>query len=137
MKKKYQAMVLSCMDPRFQPIVFNYLKKRKLSGKYSSFTIAGSAIGVTANKFKKWHKVFWDNFKTSVKLHNIKKLIIINHRDCGAAKIIIGKKEFSKINETRVHKHSFQKIKKIFKKRYPKLKIELKLITLDKKIENF
>ena len=130
-------MVLSCMDPRFQPIVFNYLKKKKLSGKFSAFTIAGSAIGVTANKFKKWHKVFWDNFKTSVKLHNIKKLIVINHRDCGAAKIIIGKKEFSKINETRVHKHSFQKIKKIFKKKYPKLKIELKLISLDKKIENF
>ena len=130
-------MVLSCMDPRFQPIVFNYLKKKKLSGKYSAFTIAGSAIGVTANKFKKWHKVFWDNFKTSVKLHNIKKLIVINHRDCGAAKIIIGKKEFSKINETRVHNHSFQKIKKIFKKKYPKLKIELKLISLDKKIENF
>ena len=137
MKKKYQAMVLSCIDPRFQPIVFNYLKKKKLSGKYSAFTIAGSAIGVTANKFKKWHKVFWDNFKTSVKLHNIKKLIVINHRDCGAAKIINGKKEFSKINETSVHKHSFEKIKKIFKKRYPKLKIEFKLISLDKKIENF
>ena len=130
-------MVLSCIDPRFQPIIYNYLKKKKLNGKYSAFTIAGSAIGVTANKFKKWHKAFWDNFKTSVKLHNIKKLIVINHRDCGAAKIIIGKKEFSKINETRVHKHSFQKIKKIFKKRYPKLKIELKLISLDKKIENF
>ena len=78
MKKKYQAMVLSCIDPRFQPIVFNFLKKRKLSGKYSSFTIAGSAIGVTANKFKKWHKTFWDNFETSVKLHNIKKLKIFN-----------------------------------------------------------
>ena len=66
------------MDPRFQPIVFNYLKKKKLSGKYSSFTIAGSAIGVTANKFKKWHKTFWDNFETSVKLHNIKKLIVMS-----------------------------------------------------------
>ena len=130
-------MVLSCMDPRFQPIIYNYLKKKKLNGKYSAFTIAGSAIGITANKFKKWHKAFWDNFETSIKLHQIKKLIVINHRDCGAAKIIIGKKEFSKINETKVHKHSFQKIKKIFKKRYPKLKIELKLISLDKKIENF
>ena len=137
MKKKYQAMVLSCMDPRFQPIIYNYLKKKKLNGKYSAFTIAGAAIGVTANKFKKWHKTFWDNIDTSIKLHQIKKLIVINHRDCGAAKIIIGKKEFSKINETKVHKHSFQKIKKIFKKRYPKLKIELKLISLDKKIENF
>jgi len=125
------------MDPRFQPIVFNYLKKKKLSGKYSSFTIAGSAIGVTANKFKKWHKTFWDNFETSVKLHNIKKLIVINHRDCGAAKIINGKKDFSSINETKVHKNSFKKIKKIFKKKYPKLKIELKLISLNRKIQNF
>ena len=137
MKLKYKAMVLSCMDPRFQPIVYNYLKKKKLIGKYSAFTIAGSAIGVTASKFKKWHKVFWENFDTSIKLHNIKKLIVINHRDCGAAMIINGKKEFSSINETKVHKNSFQKIKKIFKKKYPKLKIELKLISLNKKIQNF
>ena len=116
MKTDYKAMVLSCIDPRFQTIVYNYLKKKKLTGKYSSFTIAGSAIGVTANKFKRWHKVFWDNFETSVKLHNIKKLIVINHRDCGAAKIINGKKDFSNKNETNVHKNSFQKIKKILKK---------------------
>ena len=137
MKSNYKAMVLSCIDPRFQPIVYNYLKKKKLMGKYSAFTIAGSAVGVTANRFKKWHKVFWENFDTSVKLHNIKKLIVINHRDCGAAKIINGKKEFSSINETKVHKTSFQKLKKIFKKKYPKLKIELKLVSLNKKIQNY
>jgi len=137
MKSNYKAMVLSCIDPRFQPIVYNYLKKKKLIGKYSSFTIAGSAVGVTANRFKKWHKVFWENFDTSVKLHNIKKLIVINHQDCGAAKIINGKKEFSTINETKVHKTSFQKLKKIFKKKYPKLKIELKLVSLNKKIQNY
>ena len=27
MKKKYKAMVLSCMDPRFQTKVSNYLKE--------------------------------------------------------------------------------------------------------------
>ena len=137
MKKKYQAMVLSCMDPRFQPIVYNYLKKKRLNGKYSAFTIAGSAIGVTANKFKKWQKSFWDNFDTSLKLHSIKKLIVINHLDCGAAKIINRKKEFSKINERKIHINSFQKIKKIIKKKYPKLKIELKLISLNSKVETF
>ena len=137
MESKYEAMVLSCIDPRFQPIVFNYLKKKKLSGKYSSFTIAGAAIGVTANKFKKWHKAFWDNIDTSIKLHKIKRLIVINHRDCGAAKIINGNKDFSKTNETKVHKNSFKKIKKKFKKKYPKLKIEFKLISLNKRIENF
>jgi len=137
MKKKYQAMVLSCIDPRFQPIVFNYLKKKKLSGKYSSFTIASSSIGVSANKFKKWHKTFWDNLETSVKLHQIKKLIVINHRDCGAAKIVNGNQVFDKSNETKIHKFSFVNIKKKFKTKYPNLKIELKLISLDKKIKNF
>jgi carbonic anhydrase len=130
-------MVLSCIDPRFQSIVFNYLKKKKLNGKYSSFTIAGSAIGITANKFKRWHNVFWDNFDISIKLHNVKKLIVINHRDCGAAKIVNKKKEFSKANETTVHRNSFQKIKKIFRKKYPKLSIELKLISLNNKVETF
>ena len=137
MSMKYKAMVLSCIDPRFQPIVFNYLNKKKLKGKYSLFTIAGSAVGVTAYKFKRWHKVFWDNFDTSIKLHDIRKLIVINHRDCGAAKIINGKKEFSKINETAVHRNSFEKIKKIFKKKYPKLSIELKIISLNSKVEIF
>ena len=137
MKSNYRAMVLSCMDPRFQSIVFNYLKKKKLNGKYSSFTIAGSAIGVTANKFKKWHKTFWDNLDTSIKLHKIKKLIVINHRDCGAAKIVNGNNIFDKSNETKIHKTSFVEIRKKFKKKYPRLKIELKLISLNKKIENF
>ena len=137
MKSKFEAMVLSCIDPRFQHLIHDHLKKKKLIGKYSAFTIAGAAIGVTHDKFKKWHKTFWDNFDTSVKLHKIKKLVVINHRDCGAAKIINGKKEFSRVNETLIHRNSFQKIKKIFKKKYPKLTIELIVVSLNHKVETF
>ena len=130
-------MVLSCMDPRFQPIVYNYLKKRKLNGKYSAFTIAGSAIGVTASEFKKWHKSFWDNIDISIKLHKIKKLIVINHQDCGAAKISNKKKFFNNIIEAEIHKKSFKLIKNKFKKKYPSLVIETILISLNKKAKKF
>ena len=65
MKIIYKAMVLSCIDPRFQSRAYNYLRNKKLIGKYSSFTIAGAAIGVTANKFKNWHSTFWQNLETS------------------------------------------------------------------------
>ena len=130
-------MVLSCIDPRFQPLVYNYLKRKKLIGKYSAFTIAGAAIGVTAPKFKKWHKTFWDNLETSIKLHKFKKLIVINHRDCGAARIINGKKIFDNNNELSIHKTSFIKLKKKFKNKYPNLNIETKLISLNKKVEKF
>ena len=130
-------MVLSCMDPRFQPIVYNYLKKRKLNGKYSSFTIAGSAIGVTASKFRKWQNSFWENIDISIRLHKIKKLIVINHYDCGAAKIINDKKIFNNFNESKIHKKSFMMIKRKFKKKYPSLGIETILISLNKKVKKF
>ena len=130
-------MVLSCIDPRFQHLVRNYLQKKKLIGKYSAFTIAGAAIGVTHNKFKQWHKTFYDNLGTSIQLHKIEKLIVINHKDCGAVKIANGNKEFSLVNEMKIHKESFSKIKKQIKKRFPKLKVELNLISLDSKITKF
>ena len=137
MKKKYKAMGLSCIDPRFQHLVHNYLKKQKLSEKYSAFTIAGAAIGVTHNKFKKWHKTFYDNLSTSIKLHEIEKLIVINHKDCGAAKIANGKKVFNIINEKKIHKDSFSKLKKKIKKRFPRLKVDLNLMSLESKITKF
>ena len=130
LEKKYQAMVLSCMDPRFQPKVFKYLKGKKLTGKYSSFTIAGAGIGVTHKKFKKWHSTFIDNLSTSIKLHKINKLIVINHKDCGAAKIVNGKKKFTSIIENKIHKDSFKVIKKTLNKKFPNLKIYFKILSL-------
>ena len=130
-------MVLSCIDPRFQHLVYNHLQKKKLIGKYSAFTIAGAAVGVTHNKFKQWHKTFYDNLGTSIQLHKIEKLIVINHKDCGATKIANGKKVFTSANEKKIHKESFLKIKKQIKKKFPKLKVEFNLISLDSKITKF
>ncbi len=126
--KKYKAMVLSCIDPRFQPKVFNYLKKKNLTGKYSSFTIAGGSIGVTAKKFKKWHSTFWENLATSIKLHNISNLIVINHNDCGAAKIVNGNNKFSTSIENKIHNQSFKIIKRKLKKKHPSIKVSFKIM---------
>ena len=128
--KKYEAMVLSCIDPRFQTKVYKYLKNKKLIGKYSSFTIAGAGIGVTHNKFKKWHTTFWDNLNTSIKLHKINKLIVINHKDCAAAKIANGKKKFNSLIENKIHKKSFEAINKVINTKYPKLKVKFETLSL-------
>ena len=137
MKKKFKAMVLSCIDPRFQPKIFNYLKKRNLSGQYSAFTIAGAAVGVTHSKFKKWHRVFFENLSASIQLHKIDKLIVINHQDCGAAKIANSKKEFNNKVETDIHKVSFIKLKSSLRKKFPKLKIEFNVMALNNSIKKF
>ena len=130
MSKKYEAMVLSCMDPRFQKPVHQHLKNKKLTGKFSAFTIAGGSIGVTNNKFKKWHSTFWENLETSINLHKINKLIVINHKDCAAAKIANGKKKFNSLIENRIHKKSFEAINRVINTKYPKLKVKFKTLSL-------
>ena len=47
------------------------------------------------------------------------------------------KKEFNNQNETLIHQSSFKKLKKKFKKKYPKLKIETLLISLNNNVEKF
>ena len=123
-------MVLSCIDPRCQPKINNILKKKKLSGKYSLFSIAGSAVGVTSSKFKTWHNVFWQNLDISLKLHGIKKLIAVNHYDCGAAKLVNKQKKFNKNIEYKIHQNAFKTLKTKLKKKYPKFKLETKIITV-------
>src|SRR6476620_4529740 len=54
----YEAMVLSCIDPRFPEHTLNYMRSRGMVGKYSQFVVAGAAIGVVAPSFKDWHKTF-------------------------------------------------------------------------------
>ncbi|MDA7824102.1 carbonic anhydrase [Candidatus Pelagibacter sp.] len=130
MNTKIEAMVLSCMDPRFQSSVNKFLKQKKLASKYSSFTIAGAAVGVTHNKYKEWYKTFTDNLAASIMLHNINKLIIINHEDCGAIKLAEGK---IISDELKIHKISFKKLKTKLSKKFPKLKLEFFIMKLDKK----
>ena len=129
MSKKYEAMVLSCMDPRFQKPVHKHLKDKKLTGKFSAFTIAGGSIGVTNDKFKKWHSTFWENLETSINLHKINKLIVLNHNDCGAVKIVNNNKNFNSRIENAIHKKSFNKLKKTLKKKFPKIKVSLKILS--------
>jgi len=130
MKKNYQAMVLTCIDPRCQPKINSIMKNKKLIGKYSLFSIAGSTLGITSKNFKHWEKVFWKNFSISSQIHGIKKLIAINHYDCGVAKMFSKKKLFNKKIEKKIHDKSFKLLKKSFSKKYPKFKLEMKIVSV-------
>ena len=134
----YEAMVLSCIDPRFPELTLNYMKGRGMLGKYSQFVIAGGSIGVVAPPFKDWQKAFWDNLATSMALHHIPKVIAINHRDCGAAKIAYGEAQVANPQiETETHKAALMEFRKQVNERQPKLAVETGLMALDGKVEIF
>src|SRR6266446_3464210 len=66
----YDAMLVSCIDPRMVAPVYRYMKQRGLTGQYSQLVIAGAAIAVVAPKFEVWRPAFWDNLATTVQLHH-------------------------------------------------------------------
>jgi hypothetical protein len=136
--RTYEAMVLSCIDPRLQEPVHRYTRRRNLTGKISQFTIAGAAIGVVAEPFKDWRKTWWDNVGASVQLHNIKKVIAIDHRDCGAAKIAYGEASVASWKaETATHKAALAIFREQMRERLPKLGVETGLMALNGRIEMF
>jgi carbonic anhydrase len=134
----YEAMVVGCIDPRMQEPMHRYTARRHLTGKFSQFIIAGAAIGVVAEPFKDWHKAFWDNLGTSIQLHRIKRVIAIDHRDCGAAKIAYGaEKVANPKTETETHRAAMTEFRKQVGQRHPELKVETGLMALNGRIEMF
>jgi carbonic anhydrase len=134
----YEAMVLSCIDPRFQDLVNKKQSSDGLSGKYSAFTIAGASIGVVAPAFKEWSKTFWENLGASIQLHNIKKVIVVNHRDCGAAKIAYGDaKVATPALEAATHKEALLEFKRQLQEKFPTMGTHLGLMALDGTVETF
>jgi carbonic anhydrase len=132
----YEAMVLACIDPRLQEPVHRYTVRRKLTGKYSQFVIAGAAIGVVAEPFRDWQKTFWDNLATTIQLHNIKRVIAIDHRDCGAAKIAYGdEKVVNPKIETETHRVALAEFRKQVGQKHPQLAVETGLMAVNGKIE--
>jgi len=134
----YEAMVIACIDPRLQEPVRKYTASRNLTGKYSQFVFAGAAVGVVAPAFKDWQKTFWDNLAATIQLHNIKRVIAINHRDCGAAKIAYGADAVAnEATETMTHRRTLAMFRKEVSERQPKLIIDTGLMSLNGRIDHF
>ena len=96
------------------------------------------AVAIGAPAFKEWHKAFWDNIDTSIQLHHIKKVIAIDHRDCGAAKIAYGEAKVANPQvETETHKAALAEFRKQVGQRHPQLGVETGLMALDGKMEMF
>jgi carbonic anhydrase len=129
---KYDAMILGCIDPRIQEPMRDFAVTHGLIGQYSKFTIAGAAIGVVAPAFAEWHKAFWDNLATTIKLHGIETVIAIDHRDCGAARIAYGDASIATPDaETETHRTVLAEFRRQVGERHPNLKVEALLMALD------
>jgi carbonic anhydrase len=131
-----EALVLNCMDYRLIAPVADYLDGRGLRGKYDQIVLAGGAIGVMADENSAWAETFWQHVKLARDLHGIRKIIVIDHRDCGACKAFVGKEcADERSGETVIHQIWMEALADEIKTREPDLEVELLLMDLDGSVE--
>ena len=70
-----QAIVITCIDFRFQEYIHNWLAENFQPRTYDRGAFAGAAKSLDN---------ILSQIEVSKRLHRIKKVVIINHEDCGA-----------------------------------------------------
>lgn len=135
--KTYEAMLLSCIDPRMVAPVYRYMNGRGLTGHYSQFVIAGAGAALVADKFEAWRPAFWGNLAASVELHHISRVIVIDHRDCGAVRLAYGAESIATpAAETATHRKILAEFRDELHRRHPNLVAETGLMALDGSLES-
>ncbi|HYD31352.1 MAG TPA: carbonic anhydrase [Azospirillaceae bacterium] len=130
------ALLLSCMDYRLVDDVVRYMDGRGLTNNYDHVILAGASLGALTDKFASWGKTFWDHLEVAIQLHHIKKVMVMDHRDCGAYKVILGKDlKDDPAAETAAHAEQLKVLAGMIKEKHADLEIELLLMALDGSVE--
>jgi carbonic anhydrase len=132
----YEAMLVNCIDPRVATPSWAYMAGQGYKDLYSHFVVAGGPIGIVSPKFADWQKTFWDNLEITVQLHNIKHVVGLTHRDCGAAAVAYGDGiRRDKGLENTNHVEALRAFKAAVARKQPRLAVHAGIMALDGSVE--
>jgi carbonic anhydrase len=133
---KADIFLLSCMDYRLVDDVARYMAKRGYDNKYDHVILAGASLAAVTGKFPPWNETFWQHLGVAIELHGVSKLIVVNHRDCGAFKVVFGK-DFAAdpVDETRIHAETMKAFDRTVGEKHPALSREYYLMALTGKVQ--
>lgn len=128
------VLLLTCMDYRLINEVEAYMTARGLRDNYDHLIVAGASIGV--NYKTEWAAVFWEHLDIAIELHHERRLLVIDHRDCGAYKLLMGEANVAGASkELAAHVNQLQVFRQSVKDRHPELEVELALMSLDGSVQ--
>ncbi len=113
-----KTIVITCIDFRLQEAIDNWIKQNFKPKTFDRVAFGGGVKNLEA---------ILSQIDISVRLHHIKKVVLINHEDCGAYG-----QESSLQKHTQDLKTAREKIYEI----YPDLIVETYYLHLDGKIES-
>lgn len=134
-----ETLLVSCVDFRFrnevEELMSNFLH---LEGDYDEVALPGASLAIVEKKYPEWSVALEEVIELLKELHHIKRIIFLDHRDCGAYKIMKGKKALATRElETKTHRTVFKGARKFMKEHFPELKVYTLLMGMDGMVENF
>jgi hypothetical protein len=132
-----KAFVLSCIDFRFLESERYFLTLQHLSNQYDWTALAGASLALTGFPHAAEAEAFWDQLNLSRQLHQIEKVIILDHQDCGAyASKIDPNLSQDREREQQVHAEYLSRAYWEIQKRYPDLTVELYFVGLNAEVRS-
>lgn len=127
-----EALALTCMDYRLADAIAPFLAKQNLARNYDQVALAGASLAGVSAKFPSSNAAVWNHVAIAKQLHHIKRVVVIDHRDCGAYKVAFGK-DFAAAHdaETAQHRKVMLQFQAILKHKHADLGYEAYLMALD------
>ena len=121
------ALVMNCIDFRLIADTARLMDNMGYKNDYDNFVLPGASAGVMNNA---WTKTFDDTVDIAVALHKIKKVIVIDHMDCGYYRALYGQ-TIDAETERKHHIENLHRMVDHLQKYHPTLKVEGWLMNLD------
>jgi hypothetical protein len=127
-----QVLVLSCIDYRLADDVGRYLSQRGLDDRYSEMRVPGAGLAAIDGRRPAWVTTVWETVAMSRQIHGIRRLYVVNHRDCSAVSARFGRLSVATPeDELRLHRRILQDFALEARRRFPDLEVELGFMELD------
>ncbi|MFC1612473.1 carbonic anhydrase [Patescibacteria group bacterium] len=125
-------LLIHCMDFRLQADIQNWAKEQGIEGDFDRVSVAGAGAAILAEDSRAYLE---KHAELSQKLHSAKRVIIMNHTDCGAYG---GHSAFQGENEEeQKHVSDMKKAAALIQTRWPELEIQLVLIKMTEEGNKF
>ncbi|MGC2857575.1 carbonic anhydrase [Novispirillum sp. DQ9] len=131
-----EALLLSCMDYRLIDDIVRYMDGRGLRDRYDHVILAGASLGALQDRNVAWGQTFWDHVDVALRLHHIGRVIVMDHRDCGAYAAFLGPDHARNADsEFQAHATRMRALREMILARHPALAVELLFMALDGTVE--
>ena len=86
------TLLVSCVDFRLRDETEKFMRNDlKLLDDYDEISIAGASLALQEPGHPHWRQTLLETIEILKSLHHIKRVILLDHRECGAYKLVFGK----------------------------------------------